>query len=310
MFESLEIKKGPHSTEIPRGMHKLFEDFFGLVQFNREDYKLVVLLGEKIRGSGHCQPLEVKRIDPKRRSVVVAVKPGDNGTRFNCFLFRPEGYSGTEEDFFRSLKDAENKFNNDSEEIEESKREKVEIKLTDNSTQNNTETKTVRRIVKNVLDEETIKCILLEIQGAHEGKRLQSQLKKNIVALGVKCSESQVVKFLKKEGYLREEVVSRIKVYLSLEEKGLRLLESGKEQNKKEEPRLSIQSEDDGQVAQKGSSEIVDLSAQFEDLKARAATAQQNVELLEKQLSEAQNILKVLKQKKYEVKQKIIVFLE
>ena len=309
MFEKVEIKRGPHSTEIPKRMPKLFEDFFRLVNFDRDDYSLAVLLGEQIRGSGHCRPLQVKRIDPKRGSVVVAVKSGDNGTRFNCFLFRPKGYTGTEKDFFDSLKEAENKFNNI-----DSKEGGAEIKMQGKKTefahpiQDKAKVRAARRIVSKILDEEAIKFILLEVSGASGGQILQHKLKKKIIDAGIKCSESQAIKFLKNEGYVNEEVINRIKRYISLGEKGLKLLDNKEAQPEKAPTQVSAQAETNKQT--KEFSELILLSKKFEEAEKQILVAEEKVQEITGQLQQACKERDEANNKKLEIKQAILGLLK
>ncbi len=324
MVKRVCIKKGPHSTDIPKGMLKLLEEFLELVQFDRKDYELNIHLGEQIKGSAHCCPLEVKRIDPKRGSVVVAVKPGDNGTRFNCFFFRPEGYTEKEQSFFNLLKKAEVEFNLRNEKKNKIKKgERGQEKMRANNAGRVasgipalTEAPLLftRRIVADVLDEETIKVILLEVQMAEFGRILQSQLKKTIVSLGIKCSETQAVKFLEKERYIEKVAsTSRIKVYFSLAEKGQKLLglqkdiqagHSDQEQKKAEIPSLNSEQKEPAKT------ELEVLSAEYVEFQTETKNLAENVRRLEDELAAAQKFLSVMEAKKAEIRGKILVLME
>ena len=290
------LKLGPHSTEVPKGMKKLFEKLFNEAEFDKA-YNFSVLLGEKVRASCRCKTLEVKIIDPKRKSVVVLAKPGDNGTRFKCYLFQPNGFTGTEEEFFNKLKKAELKLNGGS--VTE---KKVEDKIVDKTDKKTKEDNTIkaaesssrmkRRMVSKILDEEVIKCILLYIHEASEGKILRPNLKKKIIGLGINCSDIQAIKFLKKEGYIEEEIASRVKVFISLSEKGKNLFDHKPAEIVGQLP-VSSGPPSEQSTDQKSDqpSELTALAAKFDQLKKNAAPLEEKVEILKGQLSAAKQEL-------------------
>ena len=166
-----------------------------------------------------------------------------------------------------------------------------------------------RRMVSKIMDQEVIKCVLLCIHESPGEKIIQADLKKKIIDLGINCSDVQAIKFLRKGGYIKEEVVSRIKIFISLSEKGLKLLGHKIEsaENVGHLPAsaglLSGQQPINKQADQP--SELTLLAAKFEQLKKDTIPLAEKVKNLEKQFSAAKLELFSVETEMDGVKQKI-----
>lgn len=233
MEHQVEIKKGIHSTKIPSGVEKLFKRLLGSANFS-EEFSFEIMLGGRVKGSGQCKEIEVRKQDPKGRSIIVFAKPGDNGTRFEYFVFRPNGYSGTLEDFFNQLKDAEkNLYSKDNKQADEEVEPVLENLGVKNTTKKPEKTGTALpapepkkyRLVSETLDEETIRIILIDVFDAKKDPVLRVDLKNRIRSFDLNCDEDQIILFLTKNDHVRESKrINQAKIFFSLGKKGEELL--------------------------------------------------------------------------------------
>lgn len=233
MRHQIEIKKGVHSTKIPGGVGKLFRKLLELANFEK-GYHFEIMLGGRVRGSGQCKEIEVGKQDPNGRSVIVFAKPGDNGTRFEYFVFRPTGYNGTLKDFFNQLKDAEkNLYNEDEKKESDPAREEPEEKTPITNLPEPRKTGAASsvpehkkyRMVSEALDDETIQIILIDIFDAKKDPVLRIDLKNKIRSFKLDCDDDQVILFLAKNDYIKEsERINQARIFFSLGKKGEKLL--------------------------------------------------------------------------------------
>lgn len=314
MEQTVEIKTGTHSTEIPRGADKLFENLLELAGF-KESFRFKIMLGGKRKGSGQCKEIEIGRPDSRGRSVIALAKPGDNGSRFEYYIFRPDGFEGTLEDFFNQLKDAERKFyeervpketdpvledlgakpqikGDSAKELEIEPKKPAEQQVTDSH--NTPPLYGPRyRMVSKILDEEIIKIILTEIRETGKDHLLQIDLKNTIKTFQLECDERQIIKFLKDKGYMKEERHSKHKTFFSLSKKGEDLL------------KLEEQSGEKKQLPQVDPTDLVSLSKEYEKIKTGFLTEKELYELAEKKFLEAKAEFETTKNKFQEIKRRM-----
>lgn len=302
MEHRVEIKKGPHSTSIPKGALKLIKRLFDCANFEKK-YFFKPLLGEKVTGSSQCSEIEVKPVDGKNRSIVVISKPGDNGTRYKYYIFRPDGYTGTLDDFFRKLKEGEEMMNTHKEEkrvtIVESKEKateppKPEIETStktetepedrkENSPDHSEDTHSKMRFVSKILDQVMIKFILTEMG---EGESIkQNEFIKKIGTLGLNCSEKRIILFLKRKGFITGHPLSRTSAVLSLTEKGKKLLGI-----KKEKKTVSVPPMTTAIIPEKGTvGPESNLISEFSKADADLRLAKEKVREIEEKKEEIRN---------------------
>jgi len=104
----VEIGMGKHSMKVPSGTQALFEQLFALSGFGPKDF-FTVRIGKGVKSTAHSPLVNVKVPVHNTNSVVVELKPGNNGTRFEYYVSMPRGYKGTLETFFHRLQHGEKK---------------------------------------------------------------------------------------------------------------------------------------------------------------------------------------------------------
>lgn len=106
-YPQVSISKGRHSMEIPSGTQALLEELLAASGFGPNDY-FTVRIGKGVKSTPHSPRINVKNTVLKTNSVLVELKPGDNGSRHQYYVSMPRGYQGTAENLFNSLKMGEN----------------------------------------------------------------------------------------------------------------------------------------------------------------------------------------------------------
>lgn len=301
MEHQVEIKKGIHSTKIPSGVEKLFKRLLGSANFS-EEFSFEIMLGGRVKGSGQCKEIEVRKQDPKGRSIIVFAKPGDNGTRFEYFVFRPNGYSGTLEDFFNQLKDAEkNLYSKDNKQADEEAEPVLENLGVKNTTKKPEKTGTALsapepkkyRLVSETLDEETIRIILIDVFDAKKDPVLRVDLKNRIRSFDLNCDEDQIILFLTKNDHVRESKrINQAKIFFSLGKKGEELLGRNDSHAGSSTP-LNSAHEEQKTLPPKivPASDLVELSREFNKLKEVLSAEKEILAVKEKDFAKAEKSL-------------------
>jgi hypothetical protein len=96
------INRGKHKHLLPKGTEELILEVLEKVGVTEGSWK--VQFGANVTGRAHMPKVMIGPFKKETNSILLSVKPGDNGTRNECILYIPASYRDNSLEFYELLK--------------------------------------------------------------------------------------------------------------------------------------------------------------------------------------------------------------